>query len=141
MRAAMSLVICHLMIVFTLPRSFILYSFVNDFFIVLRVVIVFDAKRKSLTYTLTILVLSSDCRMKMLGSSLSYLKPMLLKKVMILWFQSFPDCLSSYRLLNSLYDSFSQICQSSCIPSNNCMNMKNLLLSKRLSRYAPTMST
>ena len=102
---------------------------------------VFDAKKKLSTYTLTILVLPSDYRMRMLGSLLSCLKLMLLKKTMTFWFQSFSNYLSLYRLLNNLHNSFSQICQSSCIFNGSCMNMGNLLSSKKLSRYAPTMST
>lgn len=80
MRAAVSLVTCYLMIVFILSRSFISNFFASNFFIVLKVVIVFDTKKKSSTYTLTILVLPSDCRMSMLRSPLNCLKPMLLKK-------------------------------------------------------------
>lgn len=59
-RAIVSLVICHPIIVFILPKSFILYSIASDFFIVLKVIIVFNTKRKSLTYTVTILTLPFD---------------------------------------------------------------------------------
>lgn len=137
----MSLVTCHPMIVFTSSRFFISYSLASDFFIALRVVMVFNAKRNSLTYTLTMLVLLLNCRMRMLGFPLSCLKPMLLKKAITFWFQSLPDCLSLYRLLYSLHNSFFRIYRSLCIPGDSHMNMGNLLSSKRLSRYASTMFT
>lgn len=46
------------MIVFTFLRSFLLYFLARDFFNALKVDIAFEVKRKSLTYTLTILILS-----------------------------------------------------------------------------------
>lgn len=59
MRATVFLVTCHLIIVFTLLKSFILFSFASDFFLALKIIMVFDTRRKSLTYTLIMQVLPS----------------------------------------------------------------------------------
>ncbi len=76
--AALSLVTYHPIIVFILSRSFILYLFTNDLFIILKVVIMFDAQKKSSMYIFTILVLSFDYWIRMLGFPLSWLKPIFL---------------------------------------------------------------
>lgn len=134
-------VICHTIIIFTLLKYFISYSFASDFFIVLRLVIMFNIKKKLLMYILTMLVLPSNYWIRMLGSPLSCLKPILLKKAITFQFKSFLNFLSLYKLLNSLHNSFSRIWQSLYIPSSSRINMGNLLLSKRFFRYAPTIST
>ena len=51
----------HLIIFFTLPRSFILYSLNSNFFNISKIIIIFDARRKLSIYTLMILVLFLNC--------------------------------------------------------------------------------
>ena len=107
LHTALSLVTCHLIIVSNSPRSFMLYFMTSNLFIISTVVIVFDSKKKLLTYTLIMLILLSNHWMRMLRSPLCYLKLVLLLKAITFWFQSFPDYLSLYKLLNNQYSSFS----------------------------------
>lgn len=58
MPATMSQLICHSMIIFISPKFFILYSYTSNFFNASRMLIVFDAKRKSSIYMLIILISS-----------------------------------------------------------------------------------
>lgn len=143
MRVAISLVTCYLMMIFTWPKSFILYSISSDFFNALRITMIFNVRRKLSIYILTTLILQlfSDCWMRMLGSPFSYLKPILLQKAMMFWFQSCSDYLNPYRLLSSLHNSLFRTWQSSYIPDSSRMNMGIMLSSDRLSRYALTIST
>ena len=63
------------------------------------------------------------------------------KKGMTFWFQSLPDYLSPYKLFSNLHNKSFRIWQSLSIPSDNCINMRNLLSSSWLSKYALIIST
>ena len=52
--------ICYLIIVLTSPRLIVLYFFKSDIFNALKIAMIFDAKKKSFTYILTILISSSE---------------------------------------------------------------------------------
>ena len=90
-----SRVICQQLIASTSPRPLMLYSFPSSLFTVSSLSALLGASRKSSTYTLTRVIFSLDCLIKMLGSPLSSTKPRLLKNAITFWFQSRPDCLQA----------------------------------------------
>lgn len=103
--------ICHLMMVLTIPRSFILYFFEKDFFNVLKIFILSDVNKISSMYTLIILVLFSNHLIRILRSVFNYTNWILLQNTIMFQFYSLPNCFRLYKLLNSLHKSFLHILQ------------------------------
>lgn len=132
-----SRITCQPMMVFIFPKSLMLNLSFNFCLIQSRTLQYFNANKKSLMYTLTIVIFfSPSWQIRMLGLALRDINSRLVKNVMIFWFYKLPNYLSLQIFLNSQHTSSTLIDQNVFFLRGSFRKIERSLSPNKLSKYA-----